>query len=125
MAEHNAVVSTGKGSAEQDAATLKTALYIAAMDVFNELPITTVDKLTVMTKRKFSDQILAGHTTDKHLMQYRVSYITELIDAQHKQFVKTVKARDEARCRELYTSLRERGISVADASKASGYNPLT
>lgn len=105
-------------------ASTPSKLYVSPVDLFNELPVTVADKITVMAKRKFSDQILAGHGTDKHLMQFRVDYLVELIDAQHKQFVKAVKARDENRCRELYTSLRERGISVSDASKASGYNPL-
>jgi len=75
----------------------------------------------VMAKR-FADQILAGHATDKHLSNSGQITLFDLIEGQHKQFLKQVKARDEQRCRELYTSLRERGISVADASKASGYN---
>ena len=103
----------------------KQALYTNASAVLNELPVTLVEKITVMAKKKFADQILAGHATDKHLCQFRTDYLFDLIEGQHKQFLKQVKARDEQRCRELYTSLRERGISVADASKASGYNPLT
>ena len=103
----------------------KQALYTNASAVLNELPVTLVEKITIMAKKKFADQILAGHATDKHLCQFRTDYLFDLIEGQHKQFLKQVKARDEQRCRELYTSLRERGISVADASKASGYNPLT
>ena len=101
-----------------------SALYVAASTILNELPKSTVDMLTVMAKRKFSDQILAGHDTDKHVSQFRTEYITDMISAAHKQFVKQVKVKDEARCRELYTQLRARGVSVVDASKASGYNPL-
>jgi hypothetical protein len=108
---------------KQDSAA--TTLYTNAGAVLNELPVTLVEKITVMAKKKFADQILAGHATDKHLCQFRTDYLFDLIEGQHKQFLKQVKARDEQRCRELYTSLRERGISVADASKTSGYNPLT
>lgn len=111
-----------KDATKQDAAT---PLYTNASAVLNELPVTLVEKITVMAKKKFADQILAGHATDKHLCQFRTDYLFDLIEGQHKQFLKQVKARDEQRCRELYTSLRERGISVVDASKASGYNPLT
>lgn len=108
---------------KQDSAA--APLYTPASAVLNELPVTLVEKITVMAKKKFADQILAGHATEKHLCQFRTDYLRDLIEGQHKQFLKQVKARDEQRCREWYTSLRERGISVVDASKASGYNPLT
>ena len=111
-----------KDAPKQDAAT---SLYTNASAVLNELPVTLVEKITVMAKKKFSDLILAGHGTDKDMCQFRTDYLYGLIDSQHEQFTKQVKARDEQRCRERYVSLRKRGISVADASKASGYNPLT
>jgi len=107
----------------QDTATT-TPMYMVASLVLNELPITTVDALKVMAKRKFADQLLAGHATDKDVAGYCTAYIVDIISAAHKQFVKQVKVKDENRTRELYTQLRARGISVADASKASGYNPL-
>ena len=118
-----------KDAPKQDAATQGSALgvilYTPAGAVLNDLPVTLVEKITVMAKKKFSDLILAGHGTDKDMCQFRTDYLYGLIDSQHEQFTKQVKARDEQRCRERYVSLRERGISVADASKASGYNPLT
>lgn len=107
---------------KKDAAT---PLYTQANAVLDELPVTAVEQLTIMAKRKFSDQILAGHSNDKAVSGFRTAYLVDMLSAQHKQFIKAVKTRDEQRCRELYTQLRSRGISVADASKASGYNPLT
>jgi hypothetical protein len=107
-----------------DTKQAEVSLYVQASAVLNELPVTAVDMLTVMAKRKFSDQILAGHDSDKHVSQFRTEYIVDAISAAHKQFLKQVKVKDEQRCRDLYTQLRARGISVVDASKASGYNPL-
>jgi len=113
-----------KDAPKQDAPK-QEPLYTPASAVLNELPVTLVEKITVMAKKKFSDLILAGHGTDKDMCQFRTDYLYGLIDAQFIQFEKQVQARDEHNRRARYVSLRERGISVADASKASGYNPLT
>ena len=48
-----------KDATKQDSAA--TPLYTNASAVLNELPVTLVEKITVMAKKKFADQILAGH----------------------------------------------------------------
>ena len=129
MADKNSAVLTSapdsKQLSEVDAVTSdKVTVYLDADIVFNQLPVSTRDALTDLAKDKYSREVVAGHVTDKDMAGFRTQMIIDYTTAAHKQLVKMQRSRSEAKCAGLYRALRERGISVAEASKASGYNPL-
>lgn len=119
------VLDPSKVTNEVDAVTSdKVTTYLDADIVFNQLPVSTRDALTDLAKDKYSREVVAGHVTDKDMAGFRTQMIIDYATAAHKQLVKLQTARKNAKCAALYSALRERGISVAEASKASGYNPL-
>lgn len=100
--------------------------YVDPTAVFNELPIVTYEFISDLCKDKFSKEIMAvGTMTDDKLAAFRNAWLIDTVSAAHKQLVKLQAARHETRARDLYKQLRSRGIEPAEASKASGYNPLT
>jgi hypothetical protein len=120
-------MSKGTVVDEVDAVTSDVVTtYVDPQDVFNELPAVTRDFITDLCKDKFSREIMAtGELTDSKLAGFRNAYLIDVVSAAHKQLVKLQAMRSETRARELYKQLRSRGIAPAEASKASGYNPLT
>lgn len=103
-----------------------TTAYVDPDSVFNELPAVTRDFISDLCKDKFAKEIMAiGQMTDNKLAAFRNAWLIDTVSAAHKQLVKLQAARSETRARELYKQLRSRGIAPAEASKASGYNPLT
>ncbi len=118
-------VPASKITNEVDAVTSdKVTVYLDADVVFNQLPVSTKDALTDIAKDKYSREVVAGHVTDKDMCAFRTQVLIDYVSAAHKQLVKMQRVRSENKCAMLYKALRERGISVAEASKASGYNPL-
>ena len=100
--------------------------YVDPDAVFNELPMVTRDFVTDLCKDRFSKEIMAvGTLTESKIAAFRNAWLVDAVSAAHKQLVKLQAARSETRARELYKQLRSRGIAPAEASKASGYNPLT
>ena len=97
-------------------------LYFSANDVLGEMPITLIEQLTALTKKKFSDDFLA-QVSDEKLKGYRLMYLVETISAAHKQHEKMVRERKEKKARESYKEYRSKGVSKEDAAKISGYNP--
>ena len=112
---------------EQDIVTSDVVtVYVDPTDVFNELPMVTRDFITDLCKDRFSKEIMAvGTLTESKIAAFRNAWLVDAVSAAHKQLVKLQAARSETRARELYKQLRSRGIAPAEASKASGYNPLT
>lgn len=103
----------------------KQTLYLDASVVFNQLPSVTRDYVVALAKNKFAQEILAvGTLTDAKMAAFSTAWLQDMVTSQYKSLVKVQHERDEKRRRELYKALRERGITVAEASKASGYNPL-
>jgi hypothetical protein len=100
--------------------------YVDPDSVFNELPQITAEFITDLCKDKFSKEILAiGPMNDSKMAGFRNAWLVDTVSAAHKQLMKLQAARSENRARDLYKQLRSRGIAPAEASKASGYNPLT
>jgi len=111
---------------EQDSVTSDVVTaYVDPSSVFNEIPSVTQDFLSDLAKDKFAKEILASPLTDAKLAAFRNAWLIDTVSSAHKSLVKVQAARSEQRCRDLYKQLRSRGMSPADASKASGYNPLT
>ena len=98
-------------------------VYFPATDFLSELPITLVEQMTALTKKKFSDVVLSGNITDEQMRGLRVQYLIATISGLHKQFEKSVNERKEKAQREQYKELRAKGIDKKDAVKISGYNP--
>jgi len=97
-------------------------VYFAATDFLSELPITLVEQITELTKKKFSDDFLST-VSDEKLKGYRTMFLIETISSMHKQHEKMVRERKEKKQRESYKEYRSKGVSKEDAVKISGYNP--
>jgi hypothetical protein len=101
-----------------------TTLYTSADNVFSEIPIPVMEKLTDLAKNRFSAEIVAaGQTSDKQLSVFRTTFICDIIAQQHKQLVSRVSLKKLLKAREFFKQLRARGVSRVDAIKLSGYDP--
>ena len=111
---------------EKDVVTSdKATLYMPAGDVFNELPTTLKDQIVALAKIKHSTEFLAGHNSDRDVRQFCVSWLRDTVSSLYEQKMKATREQIDKKARDYYLKLRERGISVAEASKAADYNPLT
>ena len=120
MATDKVVVS------EQDVVTsTKVTNYVAPDALFNEFPSTLIDQIRMLAKIKHSDEIAAGHVSDKELRAFCNSWLRDTVKSLYEQKKKAISERAERKQRDYYLALRADGISVEQASKASGYNPLT
>lgn len=97
-------------------------VYFAATDFLSELPITFIEQMTELTKKKFSDDFLST-VSDEKLKGYRTQFLIVTISAMHKQHEKMVKERKEKKAREWYKELRSKGVTKENAVMVTGYNP--
>jgi hypothetical protein len=107
----------------QSSSTPVVRAYVDPSDVFNELPVTTMEQLTDLAKQRFASEIVAGHNTDSDIAGFRTTVVRELVKQQHKQLVARVSDKMERKAREFYKELRARGVEREAAIKMSGYKP--
>lgn len=108
----------------QTSSTPVVKVYCDPSEVFNELPVTTLAMITDLTKKKFSDEIVAtGQITDSKMSEFRGAWLRDVVSAAHKQFLKVTTEKNEKKAREFYKELRARGMEREECIKLSGYNP--
>lgn len=113
-----------KVETSQTSSTPVVKVYCEPSEIFNELPITTLAMITDLTKKKFSDEIVAaGQITDSKMSEFRGAWLRDVVSAAHKQFLKVTTEKNEKKAREFYKELKARGMSREEAIKLSGYNP--